>query len=104
MQGLFMKRFARFGIISVAGILAALAGMTTGLTDGGSAQGDLGDSYGKRVQPLLKKYCLECHSTKAHKGDLDLERFTSLAAIRKDLKPWQHLIEQVEVGEMPPKN
>jgi hypothetical protein len=23
--------------------------------------------------------------------------------IRKEVRPWQHLIEQVEVGEMPPK-
>jgi len=67
------------------------------------AGGDLADSYAKSVQPILKKFCIECHSTKARKGDLDLERFTSLAAVRKDLKPWQHLIEQVEVGEMPPK-
>ncbi len=71
---------------------------------GGPAPGsDLGDAYVKRVQPLLKKYCFECHSKKVHKGDLDLERFESLAAIRKDLKPWQHLIEQVEAGEMPLK-
>jgi len=61
------------------------------------------DAFESRVKPILKEYCLECHSKKAHKGDLDLERFDSLAAVRKDLKPWQHLIEQVEVGEMPPK-
>ena len=70
---------------------------------GEAASGDLGDAYIKRVQPLLKKYCSECHSKKVHKGDLDLERFESLVTIRKDLKPWQHLIEQVEAGEMPLK-
>ncbi len=74
------------------------------LHGGGPApSGEVGDAYVKRIQPLLKKYCFECHSKKVHKGDLDLERFDSLAAIRKDLKPWQHLIEQVEAGEMPPK-
>src|SRR5258708_7221430 len=55
------------------------------------------------VQPLIAKYCLNCHSSKAKKGSLDLERFTSLAQVRKDLKPWQQLIEQLEAGEMPPK-
>lgn len=64
----------------------------------------LNDTYVKQIQPLLKKYCFECHAKKAQKGDLDLERFNSLDAIRKDIRPWQHLIEQVEVGEMPPKN
>jgi len=56
------------------------------------------------VRPLLAKYCLGCHSTKAKKGSLDLERFATMADIRKDLKPWQQLIEQVEAGEMPPKD
>ena len=56
------------------------------------------------VQSLLKKYCLECHSTKAQKGHLDLERFSTLDDIRRDLKPWQGIIEQVEAGEMPPKD
>ena len=84
------------------GMVAAAVAVTAGLLQGGGSS-DLGDAYLKSVQPLLKKYCFECHSTKAHKGDLDLERFASLTTIRKDLKPWQHLIEQVEVGEMPPK-
>jgi hypothetical protein len=87
-------------------MVAVFLGGATGLLQGGdpAGSGDLAETYVKRVQPLLKKYCLECHSTKAHKGDLDLERFTSLAAIRKDLKPWPHLSERVEVGEMPPRD
>ncbi len=56
------------------------------------------------VQPLLQKYCLGCHSTKLKRGSLDLERFSTLDHIRKDLKPWQGLIEQIEAGEMPPKD
>jgi hypothetical protein len=55
------------------------------------------------VLPLLQKYCLSCHSTKMRKGSLDLERFTSLHQLRKDLKPWQQMIEMLEAGEMPPK-
>ena len=55
------------------------------------------------VRPLIEKYCLGCHSTKLKQGSLDLERFTTLDDIRKDLKPWQSLIEQIEAGEMPPK-
>jgi hypothetical protein len=54
------------------------------------------------IRPLLGKYCLECHSTKVKKGHLDLERFQSIDHIRKDIKPWQQAIEQLEAGEMPP--
>ncbi len=60
--------------------------------------------YAETIQPLMKKFCLDCHSTKSKKGSLDLERFTSLDEIRKDLKPWQGLIEILEANEMPPKN
>ena len=59
--------------------------------------------YPTVVQPFLKKYCLSCHSAKRKKGGLDLERFTSPAHVRKDLKPWQQVIEMLEAGEMPPK-
>ncbi len=59
--------------------------------------------YATTIQPILKAYCLDCHSAKAKKGSLDLERFSTPADIRKDVKVWQSLIEQVEAGEMPPK-
>ncbi len=65
---------------------------------------DTKTDYAATIQPLLKKFCLDCHSTKNKKGSLDLERFTSLEEIRKDLKPWQGLIEMLEADEMPPKN
>src|ERR1043166_4218672 len=78
-------------------LLSCLAGVALAAAD------DVATEYADRVRPLLSKYCLECHSTKAKKGDLDLERFTSLEAIRKDLRPWAQVIENLETGEMPPK-
>jgi hypothetical protein len=68
-----------------------------------SADPDLGAEYAEKVKPVLAKYCLDCHSTKKKKGDLDLERYSSLDAIRRDLKPWPMVIENLENGEMPPK-
>ncbi|QVL33494.1 DUF1592 domain-containing protein [Telmatocola sphagniphila] len=64
----------------------------------------LSGEFKSNIQPLLQKYCLGCHSTKLKKGSLDLERFTSVDLIRRDLKPWQQLIEQIEAREMPPKD
>jgi len=60
--------------------------------------------YATTIRPLVQKYCLECHSTKVHKSGLDLERFTTLDAIRKDLKPWPQVLELVEAGEMPQRD
>ena len=55
------------------------------------------------IGPVLKEFCLGCHSTAEKEGELDLQRFTSLASVRKDVKPWQAMILQLETGEMPPK-
>ncbi|MFT4550459.1 MAG: transposase-like protein, partial [Verrucomicrobiales bacterium] len=67
------------------------------------AKGELESMFDDEVKPLLAKFCLDCHSTEEQKGELDLERFTSLGEVRKDVKPWQAMIEQLETGEMPPK-
>ena len=60
-------------------------------------------SFEQTVRPLVKQYCLQCHSTAKHKGDLDLEEFTSLAALLKHPEPWGRVLDQLSLGDMPPK-
>ncbi len=55
------------------------------------------------IRPLLQEYCLKCHSTEKPKGDLDLERFTSFREVLKHPRVWERVIEQLSLGEMPPK-
>lgn len=59
--------------------------------------------FGRKALPVIKEYCLGCHSTEKHKGDLDLERFTSSVEVLKHPKVWQGVVEQMALGEMPPK-
>lgn len=98
-------RHVRFGAALLVGALVAIA--LTRFDHSTAAQepkaGAKPADYATAIQPLVKKYCLGCHSTKAKKGSLDLERFTTLDDIRKDVKVWQGIIEQMEAGEMPPK-
>ncbi|MEY4132996.1 MAG: hypothetical protein RL592_1054, partial [Verrucomicrobiota bacterium] len=61
------------------------------------------DDYADQVLPILKDSCLNCHSTKKQKGDVDLERFATLADIRRAPRVWESVLEQVAGGEMPPK-
>jgi hypothetical protein len=61
------------------------------------------DEYATRVRPVMAKYCLGCHSTAKKKGDLDLERFATAEQARRDVRPWQAVVEMLENGEMPPK-
>jgi hypothetical protein len=65
-------------------------------------QGD--DVFTRSVQPILKEYCITCHSTEKQKGDLDLERFKTLDQIRRDPSVWEHALEQIRDKEMPPKD
>ena len=64
---------------------------------------DLAGRYTAEVLPLLKKYCNDCHNADEFKGDLDLARFTSFAEMKKDAAVWVGVIEQMNLGEMPPK-
>src|SRR5208282_5503068 len=52
--------------------------------------------------PLVRKYCFECHSTAAKKSGLDLQRFAAPDDLHKDIKPWEDVIEHLELGDMPP--
>jgi hypothetical protein len=60
-------------------------------------------AFEQTIQPLLKQFCLDCHSTKKQKGDLDLERFTSLDLVKRDPVVWEHSLDQIRDKEMPPK-
>ena len=63
----------------------------------------LADEYAMQVRPLAREFCLGCHSTAARTGELDLERFTTLAEVRQDTKAWLKVAEMLDNGEMPPK-
>ena len=56
------------------------------------------------IRPILTEYCLKCHSTEKHKGDLDMERFASFADVKREPEVWQKALEQIHDGEMPPKD
>ena len=64
----------------------------------------LADEYLTHVRPLMQQFCLGCHSTAARVGELDLERFATLAEVRRDTKAWLKVVEMLDNGEMPPKS
>ncbi len=66
--------------------------------------GRLQTDYEITVHPVLKQYCLDCHSTEKQEGELDLERFASLAEVRRDVNAWQKVAEMLDNGEMPPED
>jgi hypothetical protein len=92
--------------VKAVGLVSGLGVMVWALGGFGTARKpppDPAADYAATARPLVQKYCLSCHSTKLKKGSLDLERFATADDVRKDLKVWQQVIEQLEAGEMPPQ-
>ena len=62
------------------------------------------DSLKQTIRPLLRDYCVTCHSTEQQEGELDLERFGSLDQVRQHAEIWEQVQEQLTLGEMPPND
>ncbi len=62
----------------------------------------LEDELKGRVRPIVERYCLKCHSSAEPEGDVDLQRFTSLAESRRGAASWRKVTEILDKGEMPP--
>ena len=64
----------------------------------------LSSDYGSQITPLLKTYCLDCHSAEAKEGEFDLERFANFGDVRHDPAAWQKVAHMFDTGEMPPED
>src|SRR6266404_165013 len=59
--------------------------------------------FDQSIRPLLKQYCFPCHSSEKHKGDFDMECFSSLTDVKRHPKVWQDAAEKLANSEMPPE-
>jgi hypothetical protein len=102
----FVKRTSTPSRLQLGFVLGSLALICLGLASpaSGASTNTSPAFFKESIRPLLDEYCLRCHSTKEQKGELDLERFSSLDQIKKHPKIWQRVFEQISTGEMPPKN
>lgn len=60
--------------------------------------------FQETVQPLLKKYCFDCHSDASAEADLSLEKYTSAQAILEGRRTWLKAIDRIDKKEMPPQD
>jgi len=82
--------FATFTLVAVTASVAR--------ADGAAPAGD----FSKVGQPLLQKYCVECHGPTKQKAQI---RYDSLPGYRiEDRGLWAKVHEQVSSGEMPPED
>ncbi|MDO8472771.1 MAG: c-type cytochrome domain-containing protein, partial [Dehalococcoidia bacterium] len=52
-------------------------------------------SFKAAIQPLLEKYCFDCHGDGTKKGGLALDIYADEAAIFKDRRTWEHVLSNV---------
>ncbi|HTN75547.1 MAG TPA: hypothetical protein VL096_09880, partial [Pirellulaceae bacterium] len=83
------------------GLLAVVAGLLSTI-DCESRQAAAADparlkvlepAFAGDVQPLLKKYCHECHAGERVEAELDLAAFRNFALVRKSPLVWQKVGE-----------
>ncbi|WP_165698723.1 DUF1592 domain-containing protein [Bremerella volcania] len=96
--------FPIHGVVRVIAVLLALVSLRDAYGQSPQTFSLLADEYQQQIHPLLKTYCIDCHSTAEKQGELDLERFASLADIRRDPAKWQSVRQMLTTGEMPPED
>ncbi|MEX2169261.1 MAG: DUF1592 domain-containing protein [Pirellulales bacterium] len=61
-------------------------------------------TYPIEVQPLLKRYCHECHSGDLVEAEIDFSAFATLSDVRKQPDVWQQVEEMLDSVQMPPED
>jgi mono/diheme cytochrome c family protein len=59
-------------------------------------------SFEKKIQPLLTRYCYDCHGDGMDKGGVAFDEFKSAAEVRAARKTWESTLRVITRHEMPP--
>ncbi len=63
----------------------------------------LADPALKALKPYLRTHCLECHGPDKQKNEIRFDTLGTDLADRRTLEIWQEALDQLNLGEMPPK-
>ncbi len=84
-------------------ILPTLAALACPAAGADAAFTRLDDRFKGTVHPFLQTYCVSCHGKDKTEADLDLTAYSSLAAVLKDGRRWDLVLDRLEAEEMPPE-
>lgn len=60
-------------------------------------------SYTDDIQPVLKKYCVECHGPEEQKAGLRIDELNPDLIKGPDAFAWRGMLDMINSGEMPPE-
>ena len=84
-------------------VLAAAALISTGALAPLSARAAAStQNYKKQAEPLIQKYCFDCHGEGMSKGEVSFDSYTNLAAHLEDRKLWLAVWGNLQSQMMPP--
>ncbi len=63
-----------------------------------------GEAYRAEIEPLLVKYCYDCHGDGSREGDFRMDAFKDLSAHLNDLKHWMPVWRNLRSQIMPPSD
>src|SRR5579863_6313164 len=91
-----------FSRLPLAGTAAAcLFALLIGPRLGAETPGAL--RYREAVQPILVRYCYDCHGDGMNKGGLALDQFNSDGALLTGRDFWWSVLKNLRAGLMPPE-
>ena len=61
------------------------------------------EDYSKKIHPILKEFCFECHIGKEAEAEVNLESFKTITDFQRDIKTWIKVAEMLSSQQMPPK-
>ena len=79
-----------------------IRGSSAAVDAAGGSDDPLAARYAREIQPLLAKYCHQCHSGDLTEAELDFGDYPTLAAMKPRQKVWLRIREVIETGDMPP--
>lgn len=62
----------------------------------------LNEEYGKKIQPLIEKYCSGCHSGAEAESGLAFNNFADAKSVFRQRRIWEKVAVRIDIADMPP--
>ena len=80
-----------------------LASIYLGVMAAGASERALYAGFDKTLEPVLLKYCIDCHGPDKQESDLRLDTLTASMQDHDIAETWADVLDALDSGEMPPK-